>query len=1017
MKKILAIIMTLSMLAGTTVYATDYSAQLTELQGLLEQCENQKISVPYEKIGVETFKRFKTYLAEDETDGVSEDIMTYNNSAMQTLYSNTKANLEAYLSGTKNSPKIPVYDMMKTSVSGKGITDGKNNIISTGYGHFETVQNDIENLHNFGMMNMQMEVGPNAVIAIPDWSYSTKNSPEYYFDVVETEGNRALKVVYNSDYAEDKYFRIRKTVKVTPSTKYYYKFSYKGTNVSSNALSVKVKNGKLSDETVSSVSSEWQDTGWKWFTTGSGDTSVLFEIYVSNRCTELLIDNVILKKGTSGDNLLENGDFENLYSQSKVSEIQNTLERAKQSNVAVSFLLQPLNFWRIPGCADMYLTAAGTAYNVNDTRAKAKVEQYLRTIVPILDESSAVRDICITNEPELDTRKYPDFYNPKFRQYLLDLYGSLSTINSKYGTSYGNINSITMPTEYAKTAIFYDWLCFNEDQLTEWNAWMASIIKEYTNKPVHCKIQYYFLPEEQEDRDYLIRGADVEKFDSFCDLAGNDAASSIGSPKLRTKMMWYDYLSSVTGKPIYNSEDHFISDGNTTYDERQKNTVRYNLWQGAIHGRTISTMWVWERSFDSSSSLANSILTRPDCVAEAGYTSLDMMRFADDITKLSSKQPDVALFYSKTSRVFNDYHMGSLATYYTALLYSGKRIGFVTESSLDKLSNYSYLIIPAVSHTTPEAITAVNNFISNGGKVFIYDKWGEAKGCMQYDKFGKALSNSNIKSKGTLISSINATTIRETLESQFSSDKVKLKDSSGAIVSGVEYEYYNNGGTTIVNMVKLGTGTQTVSVYLNGTKLSGMKNILTGEVTGNSHELTGYVPLTLKYSTDTPSIPQNLTYIDDVLSWDKDDKAISYNVYYTPKNGSERLYIATDETYCNGCGAGVYRVVGINSLGTVGDSAQMTVTFDLEISFDEVNVAGNSTSVAVNVRNVANRIKRAVIKIKTDEGKIAVNDITIAPLSDIVFKANFGGIANRITASVGSSYQNQNMSVTYDVSE
>ena len=218
-------------------------------------------------------------------------------------------------------------------------------------------------------------------------------------------------------------------------------------------------------------------------------------------------------------------------------------------------------------------------------------------------------------------------------------------------------------------------------------------------------------------------------------------------------------------------------------------------------------------------------------------------------------------------------------------------------------------------------------------------------------------------------------------------------------------------------MVKLGTGTQTVSVYLNGTKLSGMKNILTGEVTGNSHELTGYVPLTLKYSTDTPSIPQNLTYIDDVLSWDMDDKAISYNVYYTPKNGSERLYVTTDETYCNGCGAGVYRVVGINSLGTVGDSAQMTVTFDLEISFDEVNVAGNSTSVAVNVRNVANRIKRAVIKIKTDEGKIAVNDISIAPLSDIVFKANFGGEANRITASVGSSYQNQNMSVTYDVSE
>ena len=40
-----------------------------------------------------------------------------------------------------------------------------------------------------------------------------------------------------------------------------------------------------------------------------------------------------------------------------------------------------------------------------------------------------------------------------------------------------------------------------------------------------------------------------------------------------------------------------------------------------------------------------------DCVAEAGYTSLDIMRNADDIIRLSSQKPEVALFYSKTSRL------------------------------------------------------------------------------------------------------------------------------------------------------------------------------------------------------------------------------------------------------------------------------------------------------------------------------------------------------------------------------
>ena len=482
-----------------------------------------------------------------------------------------------------------------------------------------------------------------------------------------------------------------------------------------------------------------------------------------------------------------------------------------------------------------------------------------------------------------------------------------------------------------------------------------------------------------------------------------------------TKMMWYDYLYSVTGKPVYNSEDHFIKDGTTKYDDDQRTTIRYNLWQGAVHGRAMSTMWVWDRSYDENSALYNSILTRPDCVAEAGYTSLDMMRSADDIIKLSSKTPEVALFYSKTSRIFNDDHMGNLVLYYKALLCSGKRVGFVTETSLDKLSNYDCLIIPSVTHTTPEAVTAVKNYLTNGGKVIYYDA-----NCMKYDKFGKTLDNGTIISRGTKFTVKDTNPVRLKLIEYFSNDRIRVKDNAtGEAAKDIEYEYDISGGKILINMVKFGAGTQNVSVYMDGQKLTGMKNILTGEVTGDSHNLTGYTPLTLKmrYSTQTPSKPKNLSYRKDVLSWDDDEKAVKYNVYYKPQNGSESLYTVTEDNFCSGMGDGVYRVEGVNTLGTVGESARITVASELKVSFDEVNVNSNRVCATVTVRNTSEKFQKGVVIVMTKEGKVAVDDTWISPMGSISFEVSFNGTTEQITASVGASYDNQYMSVTYDVSE
>lgn len=1010
MKKFIIAVLTLFVSIASTTYAADYSSQLNELKDLLSQCKNENMAVPYEIVGVSTFERFIDYLAEDEKNGVSSTIMTYNETAMQNLYSTTKANLTAYLNGEKNPPKVPVYDMMNISTSGMELTDGRYNVISTGYGHFNTVINDIERLDDFGMVNMQFQTGPKHIIALPDWAYGAAGGAEHYFDVVEDGYDRALKIVFSSEKAENRYFQMYQEIPVSPSTKYYFKASYKGTNVTENSISIRYKtDGSTKSKSIETLTGSWQDTGWQEFTTGPNDTSVKFSVFVDKPSEEIFLDDIIVSSTKDGrGNLLFNGDFERIYSQNNVSEILTYFERAKNSNVSVSLLLQPMYFWRVPGCSDMYKNTTGTDYNINDPRAKAKIEQYLRTLLPLIADCDALGNICVTNEPNFDTRLYPDFYNPKFREYLIDLYGSFENIKSKYGKSYSSINDVVMPASFEKSALFYDWICFNEDMLTEWHSWMASIIREYTDKPLHSKVLSNIGTSESSTRKELVRGADIEKFAAFTDYAGNDAANYIDSDSMVTKMLWYDLLYSVVGKPIYNSEDHFIEDGSTTYNDQQKNNVRYNLWQGAIHGRTMSTMWVWDRSYDANSAYNGSILTRPDCVAEAGYTSLDMMRSADDITRLSSKAPEVALFYSKTDRIFNDDYLDKLILYYQALLFSGKRVGIVTEASLNKLSNYSYLVIPYVSRTTPEAITAINNFIDNGGVVVYTDNsssWLSKWECMAKDKFGNSLDNSKIISKGTKITETRLSKVTEDFQQRiFYDDTIAVVDSSSNnLTTNVEYVYeVDEDGGVLINMVYHGSGDKTVKVLSGSQTLSGMINVLTKEITGDTHTLTGYVPLTLKLQTNVeiPSEPQNLKYDGEKLTWDVDLNAESYSIYYTNSEGEEVLYAETVNNSCTVMDYGVYTVVPQNILGQKGPGASITIQSQFDIEFNTVNITDKGVTASVNVSNKSSLYQRTVMKVTTAEGKIAISDIWLKPMEDRNVKVSFTGTTEWVTASV-----------------
>ena len=61
-------------------------------------------------------------------------------------------------------------------------------------------------------------------------------------------------------------------------------------------------------------------------------------------------------------------------------------------------------------------------------------------------------------------------------------------------------------------------------------------------------------------------------------------------------------------------------------------------------------------------------------------------------------------------------------TAYLGALYAGKKVGFVTETTMDKLKNYSTLIITDAKNVKASTLQKINDFIQDGGKIVILGK-------------------------------------------------------------------------------------------------------------------------------------------------------------------------------------------------------------------------------------------------------------------------------------------------------
>ena len=427
---------------------------------------------------------------------------------------------------------------------------------------------------------------------------------------------------------------------------------------------------------------------------------------------------------------------EHTVSNAVVEDFLRVLDRAAQNHLTVDLLISPHYFpaWALEKYPHLKSCEGGfMKYCVDAPESRDILERFLRHVIPKIHAHPALHSICLTNEPIYRKSHECTFTQNMWRKcslrsptpsaYGLEArHGNIDILNERYNTQYSSFADVPIPIDDVEAEpLYYDWAIFNQERFAGWHQWMADIIHELAPElPVHAKIMMW-MPF---NRHNVTWGVDAELFGALSQINGNDCVKMYPHDEVsdwanswQIENMAYDLQRSVADTPIFNSENHLIRDRD--FEHIPAAHIRNVLWQGAIHGQSATTIWVWERTYSKTSDFAGSIMHRPACAAIVGVTNLDLLRLSREVAAIQNHKPAVALFYSTASIVYSAEYLPMLNLVYEALNFTGVKIGFVTERQAAEgaLADYKVIIVPQATHVTDAAFGGLRNYAALGGKI------------------------------------------------------------------------------------------------------------------------------------------------------------------------------------------------------------------------------------------------------------------------------------------------------------
>ena len=560
------------------------------------------------------------------------------------------------------------------------------------------------------------------------------------------------------------------------------------------------------------------------------------------------------------------------------------LEDAEKNNIAVDVLIATHYF--ITELYDKYPGLGGKAgnfigFNIMHPKGRQLIEDFVRVFCDRIKDYRSINAICLANEIQFRSSVFPDFYNNDWTgcdgtqrdgwwSYLKKLYDNdISKLNKVYGTEYEKFEDIEMPVNTSDNPEkIADYKNFNDPILKEWHEWLKSLVREYMpDVPIQSKI----MPMLNWGSYYALMGENVEAFADFSELNGCDASAYYKGTPLERKLYWYDYMVSAKAMPIVNSEDHIIPDGDEDFSFKHAIFNSADIWQGAIHGRGQSQIWLWEKNYDHTSYMGDGAAIRPDVVADIGKASMDLNRLSYEMNALETKKADVLLMYSDSSRIHDAGDVWTATEpLYKALMFNGKKVHFLLDSQSNMLNpeDYRLLVVPEIPNVTTETLNKVKEYIERGGKVLII-----GNNAFAYDEHNRPHDAEIVKfirDNSTIIDS----------EQKYDADKVifdALTDAkltnvtlvdaeTGERIKNVEYNTAVYDGKLLVNVCNYEWNNKKVKIMLNQTPVTGLTELRSGEALSDEFEIEGYKPLLIQSTLSNPFFDMIGHWAEDTVS-------------------------------------------------------------------------------------------------------------------------------------------------------
>ena len=546
------------------------------------------------------------------------------------------------------------------------------------------------------------------------------------------------------------------------------------------------------------------------------------------------------------------------------------------------------------GASD-YRSAGGdysTFINFNPTSdtAKKMIKKYYEIFIPIVYEyKDIVVSLTMVNEPYFEAYD-KSYYFDKWTAYLTDKYGNISSLNSIYNTSYSSFDDVKMPewipgrdensTEPHTTQLHMDYRLFVTDIMYEFFDYCVKEINHYTNGEIPCgvKTMEFFRERISRWKTSYSRAIsyDYEKIMELLDFNGMDSFSfymdSRGereeSITISAKLSWYDFTTSIKDVPIFDTETHLaVDDADSTADGCQMEDtpiladfMAASAWMGAIHGCDLAAIWSWA-DMSQTTFLQNTIFTRrPDAMLKMSRTALDARRLSDEINAFQDAKRNVAILYSYECLMQNLQYQSNMFTVYNTLIQKGQKPLYVTDNSIDKITDCSLLVIPGNLLIKESTVDAILNYISNGGEVIVI-----GENSFSRDMYNKPLESGTLKNKVASLKSkatvISANLLHDTPKSDFepgAADKIetvlnniglmntRLVDKSTNKTAEVEWNAVEYKGETLISACNYTDDSITVTVEKDGQQRNNTADIKNGESGLSDITLEPFVPVLLK---------------------------------------------------------------------------------------------------------------------------------------------------------------------------